>query len=553
MRSSNVDISALAHLIARLNADLEPEAVLQIVCDEVALALDIPVVIAGAYDEQLRVIFYMAATGVAVALAGDLLPTPTAPASPSLEIGPPYAGPAVAHCHELGAGVCGTLGLWYSERPVGALVLVLPAGQPDFAPAEYDLLLAIGDLAAQALVHATRFAAIHTRAAHLEALNTLGRALAETYALDRIFELLYEATLVLLPVVEGAIFSLLDPEQQLITCAFAILDGERLDVSEFPPLQLAPLGHGFQSNAIHLRRPIIVGSQEELFQRVPNVVYIGTPGEEAESILYVPMLSPERVVGVLQVQSFVTGTFSMAHATMLGLAANVAAVAIENARLVADLQRSNQELREAYDSTREGWSRALALRDHEPHGHSARVTALTVRLARAAGIGEQELTYIRWGALLHDIGKMGIPDAVLLKPGTLTEEEGQVMRMHPVYAQDLLAPIVFLRPALAIPYCHHERWDGAGYPRGLRGDEIPLEARMFAVIDIWDALRSDRPYRPAWSVERVREYIHSLTGTHLDPEVVALFFRVLDGDSTDPTPLVQGANGENPQPATAEP
>jgi len=213
---------------------------------------------------------------------------------------------------------------------------------------------------------------------------------------------------------------------------------------------------------------------------------------------------------------------------MLGLAANVAAVAIENARLMADLLRMNSELLQAYDSTLEGWSRALDLRDKETEGHSRRVTDMTVRLARAAGMSEEQVAYARWGALLHDIGKMGVPDAVLLKPGQLTNEEWQLMRMHPTHAYNLLEPIRFLHPALDIPYCHHEKWDGSGYPRGLRGEEIPLVARLFAVVDIWDALRSDRPYRAAWTVERTRVYIQSLAGSHLDPAAVEIFFRVLD-------------------------
>ncbi|MBX0327413.1 HD domain-containing protein [Oscillochloris sp. ZM17-4] len=251
-----------------------------------------------------------------------------------------------------------------------------------------------------------------------------------------------------------------------------------------------------------------------------------------ESSLIVPMIARERVVGVLQVQSFTPGCYDMAHATMLGLAANVAAVAIENARLVTALRSSNSELLQAYDSTLEGWSRALDLRDKETEGHSQRVTDLAVLLAHAAGMSDEQVRYMRWGALLHDIGKMGVPDAVLLKPGKLDDEEWRLMRLHPAYAYSLLEPITFLRPALDIPYCHHEKWDGTGYPRGLCGEEIPLAARLFAVIDIWDALRSDRPYRPAWDEGRTRAHIRSIAGSHLDPAAVELFFRVIDEGAT---------------------
>jgi len=188
------------------------------------------------------------------------------------------------------------------------------------------------------------------------------------------------------------------------------------------------------------------------------------------------------------------------------------------------------ELRVAYDATIEGWSRALDLRDKETEGHSRRVTAMSLRLAEDMGISGADLLHVRRGALLHDIGKMGIPDSILLKPGPLTEEETTVMRRHPSYASEWLAPIDFLRSALEIPYCHHEKWDGTGYPRGLKGEEIPLAARVFAAVDIWDALRSDRPYRAGWPDERVIGHIRSLAGTHLDPAVVKAFLGILDAN-----------------------
>jgi HD-GYP domain-containing protein (c-di-GMP phosphodiesterase class II) len=203
--------------------------------------------------------------------------------------------------------------------------------------------------------------------------------------------------------------------------------------------------------------------------------------------------------------------------------AEQAAIAVDNSGLFTELQRSNTDLELAYDTTLEGWSHALDLRDKETEGHTQRVTDLTEQLARAMGIGEGELIHVRRGALLHDMGKMGIPDAILLKPGPLTDEEWVIMRKHPQYAYELLAPIPYLRPALDIPYCHHEKWDGTGYPRQLRGEQIPLAARLFAVVDVWDALRSDRPYRPAWPEDKVREHVLALSGSHFDPRVVQAF------------------------------
>ena len=187
----------------------------------------------------------------------------------------------------------------------------------------------------------------------------------------------------------------------------------------------------------------------------------------------------------------------------------------------------NAELLLAYDETLEGWARALDLRDNNTEDHSVRVMDLTMKLARMLGILEADLVHVRRGALLHDIGKMGIPDSILLKPGPLTEHEWQTMRMHPVFAYDLLSNIPFLRPALDIPYCHHEKWDGSGYPQGLCGEQIPLAARIFAVVDVWDALGSDRPYRKKWNKRKILGYIRAETGTHFDPEIVKHFLKLI--------------------------
>jgi PAS domain S-box-containing protein len=197
------------------------------------------------------------------------------------------------------------------------------------------------------------------------------------------------------------------------------------------------------------------------------------------------------------------------------------------------LEQANNALSAAYDETIEGWSRALDLRDRETEGHSRRVTQMTVEFARMAGMSEDEIVHVRRGALLHDIGKFGVPDSILLKKGELTESEWIIMKKHPELAYEVLYPIQYLRPALDIPYYHHERWDGSGYPFGLEGEEIPLAARLFAVADIWDALRSDRPYRKAWSEAEALNYIKSLGGTKLDSKAVE-YFLILQGKKALP-------------------
>ncbi|MHB8883303.1 MAG: HD domain-containing phosphohydrolase [Thermodesulfovibrionales bacterium] len=203
-----------------------------------------------------------------------------------------------------------------------------------------------------------------------------------------------------------------------------------------------------------------------------------------------------------------------------------AAIAIDNATMFHDLQRSNVELSLAYDTTLDGWSRALDLRDKETEGHSRRVTEITLVIAKAMGISEAEMVHMQRGALLHDIGKLGIPDRILHKPGPLTPEEWAIMKLHPAHAYDMLSPINFLRPAIDIPYCHHEKWDGSGYPRGLQEEKIPLPARIFAIADIWDALCSVRPYREAFDKGKALRHMRGLESSHLDPAVLKVFLEI---------------------------
>lgn len=193
--------------------------------------------------------------------------------------------------------------------------------------------------------------------------------------------------------------------------------------------------------------------------------------------------------------------------------------------MVASLNASKIDLLHAYDRTLEGWSKALELRDKETEGHTLRVTQMTVRLAKALGIEGDGLVQIQRGALLHDIGKMGVSDTILLKPGKLTDEEWIIMRQHPQFAYDMLWPIEYLRPALEIPYSHHEHWDGNGYPNKLKGEEIPVAARIFAIVDVWDAMRSERPYKKAMPEEEVLAYLQSQSGSHFDPRVVETFLK----------------------------
>jgi HD-GYP domain-containing protein (c-di-GMP phosphodiesterase class II) len=243
--------------------------------------------------------------------------------------------------------------------------------------------------------------------------------------------------------------------------------------------------------------------------------------------LSLPLVVRDQLKGVLEVYGHRPFPANSEWLNFLhGLAGQVVS-AIDHAELLAEIQRSTDELAIAYDATIVALARALELRDAETEGHCQRVTMLTMRMAEALGFSEEEKVQIKRGAILHDIGKIAVPDAILLKPGPLTEAEYTIMQRHTVYAYDMLSPIPFLRPALDIPYCHHEKWDGSGYPRRLKREEIPLAARMFALVDVYDALSSDRPYRRHWSEERIYDYLASHAGTHFDPDVLKIFFQQL--------------------------
>jgi putative nucleotidyltransferase with HDIG domain/PAS domain S-box-containing protein len=259
------------------------------------------------------------------------------------------------------------------------------------------------------------------------------------------------------------------------------------------------------------------------------------PAAEEGFITYFaePLVANSQIEGVLELYFRRQFEPDLDWLEFLSELSGQAAIAIGNAMLFSNLQRSNVELSLAYDSALEGWSKAIEMRDKNLEGHTRRVTELTLSMARALQMSAHDLVHIRRGAILHDIGKMGIPDRILLKEGPLTSEEWSVIRTHPSVTYELLSPIPYLRPAMTIPYCHHERWDGSGYPRGLRGEQIPLEARIFAVADVFDSLTRDRPYRPAWSRKKALEYIQKQSGKHFDPQVVTVFLKLVSAKENE--------------------
>ncbi|MEO5888444.1 MAG: PAS domain S-box protein [Anaerolineales bacterium] len=286
------------------------------------------------------------------------------------------------------------------------------------------------------------------------------------------------------------------------------------------------VGEGYAGKAMLERRIIHIPNLMETDSELRQALLLKS--ESFMDYYGVPLIVKGEVKGVLETFHRSALADDPEWVDFLETLAGQAAIAIDNATLFEDLQHSNRELFQAYDATIEGWSHALDLRDKETEGHTLRVTEMTLELARKFGFTDEQLRYARWGALLHDIGKMGVPDHILLKPDKLTDEEWVRMREHPVFALEMLSPIAYLKSSLDIPYCHHEKWNGTGYPRGLKGEVIPLAARLFAIVDVWDALRSNRPYRKGWSVEKTLDHIQSLSGTHFDPQVVEHFLKMID-------------------------
>ncbi len=520
---------ALARTASRLNAQLDLETVLRTVCQEAATTLNAPAAAITLVDAARQVIYTAGDYGLPPEYRQRHRPVPLAEyarlfpgqAGPAMVLPDVQAIPGLPEADlyaDLDIRTVASVALARQGHPLGSLNVILVAEVRQFTEDELVLLQGLADQAAQAISNARLFEDAQRRLKHTQALRNIDIAITGSLDLRMTLNILLKQVTTQLNVAAADVL-LLNSHTQMLDYA---------------------AGRGFRTQAIaETRRRLGEGNAgraalERRLVHIPNLPSVEASfGRTAllikeDFIAYygVPLIAKGQVKGVLEVFHRAPLDPDPEWLAFMEALAGQAAIAIDSATLFEDLQRSNTELALAYDTTLEGWSAALDLRDKETEGHTQRVTEMTLKLARTAGFSDAELVQVRRGALLHDIGKMGIPDSILLKPGKLTDEEWVIMRQHPQYAYDLLHPIAYLRPALEIPYCHHEKWDGSGYPRGLKGEQIPLTARLFAVVDVWDALRSDRPYRQAWPDEKVREHIQSLTGTHFDPAAVAVFLSV---------------------------
>ena len=422
---------------------------------------------------------------------------------------------------DLQCGACSAL----SSHSVTIGAIWVGRNEP-FTEDDIRLLTGIADVASSNIYRARLFEQTQLRFQRLSALHSIDMAITSSLDLQLTLSVLLDQAVSQMRV-DAADILLFDPALHWLE--FASGRGFLHSVAGVGPriLNDSPAGQ------VALERRMIL--IPNLTQSETSKEYWLSEDEGFQAYFAAPLIAKGQVKGVIELYQRQPRTPDSEWVEFLETLATQAAIAIDSAELFERLQRSNEELSMAYDATIEGWSHALELRDQETHGHAQRVTELTIRLARRMNVFDEEISHYRRGVLLHDIGKMAIPDSILLKDGPLTPEEQEIMRRHPVYAYDLLHPIAYLRPALDIPYAHHEWWDGTGYPRGLKGEEIPLSARIFAVVDVWDALRSDRSYRRAWPVHKVIEHIRSMSGSHFDPHVVEEFIKMMQ----DTEPLKQ--------------
>ncbi len=383
-------------------------------------------------------------------------------------------------------------------------------------PHEKNYLQEVSSMLSRAFQRARQHEKTTQNLSRLAALHSIDQAISGNFNLNLTLHIILEQVVNQLQVDAADIFLLDDQSKQLI---FGHSQGfKRSHQTETPPKTWNEL--------------IWKTLQKQGLLEIPDFLHeasgLDRPGyfaaEGFRSYFALPLIAKGVSLGVIEVFHRKKTKIDQDWIKFFKTLGTQAAIAIDNAKLVENLRRTNLQLDQAYQATLEGWARALNLRDQCTEKHTQRVVEHTIKLAQAAGITSQEtLVHIRRGALLHDIGKLGVPDNILNKPGPLNEDEWEIMRKHPVYAVEMLKPIDFLNPALPIPQSHHEKWDGSGYPEGKVGTNIPLEARIFSIIDVWDALNSPRPYRPAWDQEKIFQYIREQSGIHFDPQLVKLW------------------------------
>jgi len=419
-------------------------------------------------------------------------------------------------------------------KVIGVISLDNASRKAAFTESDLRLLVTFASSAAVAIENARLFSETQQRLHRLSSLHSIDATIGASVDTKVTLNIVLENIMTELKADAAAVL-LFNPLTRMLEYAA----GRGFRVHAIEGLRLR-LGEGLAGLSALQRRAINIANlqkadeveqvMEHPVSRSASAPLQYLEGENFVSYHAIPLIAKGQIQGVLEIFQRTPIQVDQEWINFFEMLAGQTAIAVDNGRLFENLQQSNLELTLAYDATIQGWSQALELRDEDTEGHTLRVTDLTLSLIQAMGIEEVEIEHARRGSLLHDIGKIAIPDSILLKPGPLDEHEWNVMRQHPQFAYNLLFPITYLRPAIHIPYCHHEKWDGSGYPRGLKGEEIPMVARIFAIVDVYDALTSNRPYRVAWTREKALDYIREQSGMHFDPRVVKAFLTMTAGE-----------------------
>ncbi|MGA9398852.1 MAG: HD domain-containing phosphohydrolase [Anaerolineaceae bacterium] len=526
---------ALASVATQINRQVDLDTTLTSVCEDTARVFNTQAAVILLVDPLSQTVNVVSGYGLPIELKNEVSAIPIYIFKEALTLYPDV--PLVLQDFKSQIGIPGSdllqkydirtiafARIKWQTQVIGALVVLNLGNSRQFDEDDLSLLQSLADESAQAIMNDRFLKDASRRLERLEALRTIDNAIAASLDLrhtlsvflDQLRHQLY---------VDAADILLFNPHSLTYDYAFGI--GMRTDglknSSVYPDND--PIGT-IVLNRQRVQIPDLQKGSDfarnQAFKMEGFVSYFG-----------VPLIAKGQVRGVLELFHRTCKIFNKEWIDFLESLAGQAAISIDNAALFDDLQRSNLELTLAYDATIEGWSHALELRDEGTEGHTQRVTRLTLKLAKEMGIGNETLTHIRRGAMLHDIGKMGISDEVLHKPDKLNAEEMVAMKKHPQYAYEMLSTIRYLKSSLDIPYCHHEKWDGTGYPRGLSGEQIPLAARLFAIVDVWDAIISDRPYRAAWGKEKALKYIKDQSGKYFDPDIVKSFLKIIKSEPSD--------------------
>ncbi len=528
---------ALAITASHINSDLNLDVVLHTVCEDTAYALEVPAVGLFMLEKPGDTISIVADFGLSITVrerSMDILmeefplaPRPHSDGPVIIEDLQAITGNPIIDLYKTADfKSAASVKIKNKKAYIGLLVIFSVGNIRQFTLEEVTLLEGLSNQASQAITNAHLYTFTERQLAKIKSLHMIDNAITSSKDVHLALKVVIEETIKQLGV-DAADILLLKQATNTLECASS--KGFRLTATKKVVLEYN------NENSIPIsmdERPTFIPDLET-YQGILDSIR-DLKAEGFVSYCNIPLHAKGQFIGVLEVFNRSRLAPDLNWFNFLETLAGQAAIAIDSLRSYEEIQETNKKLVLAYDATIEGWTRAMDLRDKETEGHMKRVVELTLQLARNMGITEDQIIHIKRGAMLHDMGKLGIPDRILHKPDTLTDEEWEIMRKHPQYAYDMFSSIEYLRPALDIPYCHHERWDGSGYPRGLKGEEIPLAARIFAVVDVWDALSSDRPYRLAWKRPEIIKYIRLKSGSQFDPQIVSAFFQELGESEGNP-------------------